>query len=77
MVITGRLFWAVLLLGVLGMAGSADAQNMRRGRGSDNAPKVGDIAPDFTLEYLEGDKTATLSDYAGESDVVLIFGSYT
>lgn len=50
-------------------------------RDLDNSPKVGDTAPDFTLEKLDvkGKRTGemtSLSAYAGKP-VGLIFGSYT
>ncbi len=34
--------------------------------------KVGDVAPDFTLESLDG-RTMTLSDARGKKNVVLVF----
>lgn len=34
--------------------------------------KVGDVAPDFTLEALDG-RRLTLSDYRGRKNVVLVF----
>jgi cytochrome oxidase Cu insertion factor (SCO1/SenC/PrrC family) len=34
--------------------------------------KVGDVAPDFTLEDADG-KQITLSDYRGKKSVVLVF----
>ena len=37
-----------------------------------NRVKVGDEAPDFTLEKEAG-KTVTLSDYRGKKTVVLVF----
>jgi hypothetical protein len=39
------------------------------------ALKVGDIAPDFTLKYFDGDdlKDVTLSQYRGKKNVVLAF----
>jgi cytochrome oxidase Cu insertion factor (SCO1/SenC/PrrC family) len=46
--------------------------------GSDLAPtdlnrvKVGQAAPDFTLEAADG-KTVTLSDFRGKKSVVLVF----
>jgi peroxiredoxin len=40
------------------------------------APKPGDKAPDFEGRTLEGDRIR-LSDYRGESNVVLTFGSVT
>jgi len=37
--------------------------------------KVGDVAPDFTLQYFDGhdDKDIKLSDYRGKKNVVLAF----
>jgi len=38
-------------------------------------PKVGDVAPDFTLKYFTGSdlKDVKLSDYRGKKNVVLAF----
>jgi peroxiredoxin len=38
-------------------------------------PKVGDVAPDFTLKYFTGsdEKEVKLSDYRGKKNVVLAF----
>jgi len=38
-------------------------------------PKVGDMAPDFTLKYFDGKdrKDVRLSDYRGKKNVVLAF----
>jgi predicted signal transduction protein with EAL and GGDEF domain len=38
-------------------------------------PKVGDMAPDFTLNYIDasGEKQVKLSDYRGKKNVVLAF----
>lgn len=41
------------------------------------APKVGDLAPDFTLQDPSGTKAVRLSDFRGKRPVALIFGSYT
>ena len=41
------------------------------------APKVGDLAPDFTLSDVSDEYSVTLSDFRGEKPVVLVFGSYT
>lgn len=41
-----------------------------------SAPEPGDEAPDFTLRTVDGDKIS-LSDYQGEKNVVLTFGSAT
>jgi hypothetical protein len=44
---------------------------------NDQAPKAGDLAPDFTLYDISGTKSVTLSHFRGKTPVVLIFGSYT
>jgi len=38
-------------------------------------PKIGDMAPDFTLKYFDGSdlKDVKLSDYRGKRNVVLAF----
>ena len=41
------------------------------------APQEGTVAPDFTLAPPDGGAAVTLSDFAGEKPVALIFGSYT
>ena len=41
------------------------------------APRVGDLAPDFTLSDSSGTGTITLSDFNGKKPVALIFGSFT
>jgi len=41
------------------------------------APKVGDLAPDFTLSDISGTETITLSEFRGEKPVALVFGSFT
>ncbi len=38
---------------------------------------LGRVAPDFTLSDPDGKATVTLSDFAGDRPVALIFGSYT
>jgi hypothetical protein len=40
-------------------------------------PKIGDQAPDFTLNTPDGKQTITLSKFHGHKPVVLIFGSFT
>ncbi len=42
---------------------------------SSQMPKVGDMAPDFTLKYFDGTdlKDVKLSDYRGKKNVVLAF----
>lgn len=41
-----------------------------------NSPKVGQIAPDFTLKDTEGN-SITLSSFRGKKPVAMVFGSYT
>ena len=41
------------------------------------APRAGDLAPDFTLSDISGTEAVTLSDFRGQKPVALIFGSYT
>ncbi len=47
--------------------------NARKG----NFPRLGESAPDFELDLLEGKGTFRLSSLRGKSPAVLIFGSYT
>lgn len=41
------------------------------------APKVGDLAPDFELYDSSGENPLRLSDFRGKKPVALIFGSFT
>jgi hypothetical protein len=41
------------------------------------APKAGDLAPDFTLTDSTGTDTVTLSQFRGKKPVALVFGSFT
>ena len=41
------------------------------------APKVGDLAPDFTLYDVRGEEWVRLSDFRGVKPVALVFGSFT
>ena len=42
-----------------------------------NAPKVGDLAPDFELTDVSGEQQVRLSDFQGKKPVALVFGSFT
>jgi hypothetical protein len=42
-----------------------------------DGPRVGDLAPDFTLKTHDGKGAFTLSKSWGEKPVVLVFGSFT
>ena len=63
---------ALLLAGALAMTPHASAQNNKEGS---SMPKVGDMAPDFTLKYFDGSdlKDVKLGDYRGKKNVVLAF----
>jgi hypothetical protein len=68
-----------LLAGALAISsvGSIAAQT-KPGAGETPAlqmPKVGDVAPDFTLKYFDGNdlKDISLSQYRGKKNVVLGF----
>ena len=41
------------------------------------APKVGDIAPDFELLDVNGENPVRLSNFLGKKPVALVFGSLT
>ncbi len=43
----------------------------------DNAPKVGDVAPVFTIRSLDGKSETDLASFKGKKPVLLFFGSYT
>jgi hypothetical protein len=65
--------WAavVLLMGSLAFTAPLFAQNTE----SSHMPKVGEMAPDFTLHYFDGSdlKAVKLSDFRGKQNVVLAF----
>jgi len=42
-----------------------------------DAPKVGDLAPDFELLDVNGKNPVRLSDFQNKKPVALIFGSFT
>jgi len=62
----------LLLIGVLATADPASAQTKKE---ASSMPKVGDMAPDFTLKHFTGSdlKDVKLSDYRGKKNVVLAF----
>jgi hypothetical protein len=41
------------------------------------APKVGDLAPDFELSDVTGENPIRLSQFFDERPVALVFGSFT
>ncbi len=42
-----------------------------------DAPRVGDLAPDFEFTDASGNRQIRLSDFRGRKPVALIFGSFT
>ena len=42
-----------------------------------SAPKVGDLAPDFELRDVHGEKPVRLSEFRSVKPVALVFGSFT
>ena len=69
---SGLLAAALLLSGLLAYSAPAFSQSTKEGS---TMPKVGDMAPDFTLKYSDGKdlKEVKLSDYRGKKNVVLAF----
>ncbi len=69
---SGQLAAALLLAGSLAVTPPASAQNKKE---ASSMPKVGDMAPDFTLKYFDGTdlKDMKLSDYRGKKNVVVAF----
>jgi cytochrome oxidase Cu insertion factor (SCO1/SenC/PrrC family) len=63
---------AVLLSGVLSTATMAAAQSPPQ---QNSMPKVGAMAPNFTLHYFDGNdlKSVSLDQYRGKKNVVLAF----
>ena len=55
---------------------SKHGMGLIRARGR-NVPKVGQVAPDFTLERADGKGSIKLSSFRGLRPVVLVFGSFT
>ena len=91
---SGRMLCSGVLVAGLVMAGSSSAvaQGGRFGRRDDNAPKVGQKAPEFNLTVVtaskearevlghkkkEPPKTLKLSAFRDKKPVVLAFGSFT
>jgi hypothetical protein len=67
-----RTLVVLVLLCAAALLPVARAQN----NGAVQMPKVGDLAPDFTLKYYDGSfppKEIKLSDYRGKKQVVLAF----
>jgi len=69
---TGLLAAALLFSSVAATSGPAFSQTNKE---ASSMPKVGDMAPDFTLKYFDGNdlKDVKLSDYRGKKNVILAF----
>jgi hypothetical protein len=69
-----NLLAAWLMAGLLAMASIAPVAAQSKAEGA-ALPKVGDMAPDFTLKYFDGNdlKEVSLSQYRGKKNVVLGF----
>jgi peroxiredoxin len=65
----------VLALGLLLAMSSAVPTFAQTKKEDSGMPKVGDMAPDFTLKHFDGNdlKDVKLSDYRGKKNVVLAF----
>jgi len=72
-----RALAAYLLAGALAIAWATPAvgQATHMKNASMSMPKVGDMAPDFTLNYFDGNdlKAVSLSQYRGKKNVVVAF----
>ncbi|MGD1022654.1 MAG: hypothetical protein ABR880_07705 [Candidatus Sulfotelmatobacter sp.] len=68
---------ASLLLGALALGSATPAlgQAKQAENASTSMPKVGEMAPDFTLNYFDGNdlKPVSLSQYRGKKNVVVAF----
>jgi peroxiredoxin len=71
------LLGASLLVGALAISsvGSIAAQNKAGDESALQMPKVGEMAPEFTLKYFDGNdlKDVSLSQYRGKKNVVVAF----
>jgi peroxiredoxin len=65
----------VLAAGLLLTMVAASSSFAQTKKEDSSMPKVGDVAPDFTLKYFDGAnlKDVKLSDYRGKKNVVLAF----
>jgi cytochrome oxidase Cu insertion factor (SCO1/SenC/PrrC family) len=67
--------FGVLALGLLVAMTTALPTFAQTKKEASSMPKVGDMAPDFTLKHFDGNdlKDVKLSDYRGKKNVVLAF----
>jgi cytochrome oxidase Cu insertion factor (SCO1/SenC/PrrC family) len=67
---------ALVLAAFLLVPSSLHSQSRRFEEFTDTKPMAGEIAPDFTLQTVDGEEF-TLSEVYAEGPVVIEFGSYT
>ena len=67
--------FGVLALGLLLAITAVSPSFAQTNKEGSSMPKVGDMAPDFTLKHFDGNdlKDVKLSDYRGKKNVVLAF----
>jgi hypothetical protein len=67
--------FGVLALGLLLAITAVSPSFAQTSKEGSSMPKVGDMAPDFTLKHFDGNdlKDVKLSDYRGKKNVVLAF----
>ncbi|HUK48957.1 MAG TPA: redoxin domain-containing protein [Terriglobales bacterium] len=73
-----QMLLALLLAGAVfsaPLSGAAGSNDTRNNKETAAMPKVGDLAPDFKMQYFDGHdlKTVTLDQYRGKQQVVLAF----
>ena len=71
-----RLFFALVLCAVFSYAlAGAHTAGIDNEKETGTMPKVGDLAPDFKMQYFDGHdlKDVTLAQYRGKQQVVLAF----
>jgi hypothetical protein len=70
-----KLLSAFLIAGLLGVASIAPVAAQNKSPEGGSMPKVGDVAPDFTLKYFDGKdlKEVSLAQYRGKKNVVVAF----
>ncbi len=70
-----RVLQASLLASALVVAGGTLAWGQNKQPESGSMPKVGEVAPNFKLDYFDGNdsKEISLSQYRGKKNVVLAF----
>jgi hypothetical protein len=57
--------------------GARKRERAKQKRLDAQAPKAGELAPDFCLRGVDGEEQVCLSDFRGQKPVALVFGSFT